>query len=167
MVDDPPAARLTRAVLEIAEEDPTAADVVALIEAHRAFSLTVTPPEDVYAMDPEAVASEELVLVGARDDGQLLGVGALREFDEQTGEVKSMHTAAAARGRGVARAILDDLLRRCRERGYSRVLLETGSMQEMAPARSLYESVGFVRRSPYGHYTDNGINLCYELTLER
>ena len=59
------------------------------------------------------------------------------------------------------------LLQRCRKRGYSRVLLETGSMEEMAPARSLYESVGFVRRPPYGHYTDNGINLCYELTLER
>ncbi|MEM7285053.1 MAG: GNAT family N-acetyltransferase [Actinomycetota bacterium] len=153
-------------MIEIGEEDPTGADVVALIEAHRAFSLTITPPEHAYAMPPEQVAGSDLVLVGARESGQLLGVGALREFDAATGEVKSMHTAAQARGRGVGRLVLEDLLARCRARGYHRVLLETGSMEEMAAARSLYESVGFERRAPYGHYTENGINLCYELSLQ-
>ena len=165
-MDDERSARLTRTMIEIAEEDPSAPDVVALIEAHRAFSLTITPAEHAYAMPPDAVAAGDLVLVGARDDGELLGGGALREFDPGTGEVKSMHTAAAARGRGIARTILDDLLARCRDRGYSRVLLETGSMDEMAPARALYENVGFVRCEPYGHYRDNGINLCYELLLD-
>lgn len=159
-------ARLTHDMIRIAEEDPTAPDVVALVEAHRAFSLQITPPEDAYAMPPEAMAAGGLLVVGARDADELLGIGALREFDQVTGEVKSMHTALAARGRGVARLVLDDLLERCRVRRYTRVLLETGSMPEMAPARSLYESVGFVRRAPYGHYTDNGINLCYELSLE-
>ena len=153
-------------MIEIVEEDPTAPEVVALIEAHREFSLSITPAEHAYAMPPEAVASGGLTMVGAREDGALLGVGALREFDASTGEVKSMHTAAAARGRGVARLVLDDLLQRCRTRGYTRALLETGSMDEMAPARALYESVGFVRRPPYGQYTDNGINLCYELMLD-
>ena len=64
----------------------SAPDVVALIEAHRAFSLTITPAEHAYAMPPDAVAAGDLVLVGARDDGELLGVGALREFDPGTGE---------------------------------------------------------------------------------
>lgn len=156
---------MTSGMIRIAEEDPTTPDVVALLEAHLAFSLEVTPPEDVYAMGPEAVAAEQLVVIGARENGALVGIGAVREIDTRTGEVKSMHTASAARGRGVARLILDDLLHRCRARGYSRVLLETGSMPEMAPARALYERAGFVRCAPYGRYTDNGINLCYELRL--
>lgn len=160
------AGRLTLVMMQVVELDPTAEDVVALVEAHRAFSLEITPPEDAYAMPPEAMAAGDLLVVGVRDEGQLLGIGALREFDPTTGEVKSMHTAAAARGRGVARLILDELLNRCRERSYTRVLLETGSMPEMAPARALYEKVGFSRRAPYGHYTDNGINLCYELALD-
>ena len=157
--------RFTLRMIEIVEEDPTAPDVVALIETHRAFALSITPAEHAYAMPPDAVAASGLVMVGAREQGVLLGVGALREFDLITGEVKSMHTAAVARGRGVGRLVLDDLLARCRSRDYRRVLLETGSMDEMAPARALYESVGFVRRPPYGEYTDNGINLCYELSL--
>ena len=81
--------RFTQHMIEIVEEDPTAPEVVALIEAHREFSLSITPAEHAYAMPPEAVASGGLTMVGAREDGALLGVGALREFDASTGEVKS------------------------------------------------------------------------------
>ena len=73
--------------------------------------------------------------------------------------------AAAARGRGVGRLIVGHLLELCRHRTYTTVLLETGSMPEMAPARALYESFGFERCAPYGSYEDNGINLCYSLAM--
>ncbi len=153
-------------MIDIGEEDPTAPDVVAILEAHQAFALATTPPEHVYAMSAETVAQAPLTLLGARDGGALLGVGAIREFDVGVGEIKSMHTAAVARGRGVGRLLLAALLDLARARNYGTVLLETGSMPEMAPARALYESVGFTRCAPFGHYGDNGINLCYSLSLE-
>ena len=153
-------------MIRIADEDPTDADVVALLEAHRAFALSITPAEHAYAMSPESVADSPLTLLGAREAGVLLGVGALRQHDVSVGEVKSMHTAAAARGRGVGRLLLGRLLELARTRGYTTVVLETGSMPEMAAARALYESVGFARCAPFGHYEENGINLCYSLSLE-
>lgn len=82
----------------------------------------------------------------------MLGVGALKRIDSSHAEVKSMHTVEAARGRGVGRAILDHLLDLARERGFSRVSLETGSMAAFAPALALYERAGFERCEPFGDY---------------
>jgi putative acetyltransferase len=74
------------------------------------------------------------------------------EADENHAEVKSMHTAEAARGRGIGRAMIDHLLSVARDRGFRRVSLETGSMTAFAPARSLYASVGFRPCGPFGEY---------------
>jgi putative acetyltransferase len=59
-------------------------------------------------------------------------------------EIKSMHTAEAARGRGIGRAMLTHLLDVARGRGFRRVSLDTGTTAAFAPARALYQSAGFV-----------------------
>ena len=51
-----------------------------------------------------------------------------------------MHTAEAARGRGVGAAIVAHLLALARERGYTQVSLETGARPAFAPARRLYRA---------------------------
>jgi putative acetyltransferase len=66
-----------------------------------------------------------------------------------------MHTAEAARGQGVGRAIVGRLLSVAAERGARRVSIETGSMAAFAPARALYASVGFVPCGPFGHYAES------------
>lgn len=63
-----------------------------------------------------------------------------------------MHTAAAFRGQGLARAMLDHLVAEARARGCTRLSLETGSMAEFAPARALYFSFGFEECKPFGDY---------------
>ena len=63
-------------------------------------------------------------------------------LDASHGELKPVHTAEAARGCGVGRAMLAHLLSVARDRGYHRVSLETGSMAAFAPARSLYAKAG-------------------------
>ena len=63
-----------------------------------------------------------------------------------------MHTAEAARGRGVARAVLAALLELAQERGIARLLLETGSGEAFAPARALYEAHGFRPCPPFAGY---------------
>jgi putative acetyltransferase len=104
-------------------------------------------------------------LVIAEDDPLRPDVGALRELDPVRGEVKSMHTAPAARRRGVGRAIVVHLLSVARVRGYERVSLETGTMDAFAPARDLYVAMGFERCAPFGDYTDNPHSICMSLTL--
>jgi putative acetyltransferase len=63
-----------------------------------------------------------------------------------------MHTAAAARRRGVAGALLEHLVGLAAHRGYERVSLETGSQEGFAAARGLYTRAGFTECGPYGSY---------------
>jgi putative acetyltransferase len=64
-----------------------------------------------------------------------------------------MHTAEAARGQGIGRALVDHLVGVARARGYERVSLETGAGPAFAPARRLYASAGFEPCGPFGGYT--------------
>lgn len=87
-----------------------------------------------------------------REDGELRGIAALKQIDERHAELTSMHTAHEARGRGIARALLEHLIAVARSRGYHRVSLETGSMAAFAPARALYAATGFTVCAPFADY---------------
>ena len=138
--------------LEIGPEDPRSPDVVALLERHLGFAHEHSPPEDVHALDVERLTGPGITFVGAREDGVLLGVGAVKRLDAGHAELKSMHTAAEARGRGVGRALLAHLVALAAAQGYRRVSLETGSMEAFAPARALYAAAGFTTCPPFGDY---------------
>ncbi len=137
---------------KIAVDDPLSHDVRELLERHLAFAQAATPPEDVHALDVDALADRSVTFFSFRRHGKLLGVAALKHLDEGHAEIKSMHTAEAARGRGVARALVDHLLRVACERGYRRVSLETGAGPAFAPARALYASAGFTPCGPFAEY---------------
>ena len=93
-------------------------------------------------------------------------MGALKRLDVHHAELKSMHTSAAARRQGVARAMLDHLLDLARRDGYRQISLETGSMEAFAPARTLYASVGFTVCPPFGSYWDSPHSTCMTLALD-
>jgi putative acetyltransferase len=151
--------------LEIATDSPLNADVRALLEAHLTFAHTETPAGHVHALDPDALLDPAVTFFSAREDGVLLGIGALKALDDAHGELKSMHTRDVARQRGVGRAMVRHLLAVAADRGYRRVSLETGAMDVFAPARALYASVGFRRCEPFGEYTVNPYSVCMTLEL--
>ena len=143
-----------RAVAEgkIAIDDPRAPDVRRLLEAHLAFARGQTPPEDAHAMDVDELLDPSVTFFSLRRDGAMLAVAALKRLDAEHAEVKSMHTVAAARGRGIGRRMLEQLIAVARAEGYQRLSLETGSMAAFAPARALYARAGFEPCAPFGHY---------------
>ena len=149
----------------IAIDDPRAADVRALLEQHLSFAHEHSPPEDVHALDLAGLLDPAITFYSARRDGELLGVGALKQLDVEHGELKSMHTAAAARGNGVGRAMLDHLLREARARRYRRVSLETGTMDAFSAARWLYERAGFTPCPPFANYFESPNSVCMTLEL--
>lgn len=151
--------------LVIAADDPRRDDVRALLEAHLAFAYEVTPAEGVFALDVEGLLDPSVTFVSARDDGTLLGVGALKEIDTHHAELKSMHTVIAARRRGVGRAIVRHLLALAVERNYERVSLETGTEDEFAPARALYAELGFTSCERFGQYVNSPTSACMTITL--
>lgn len=149
----------------IATEDPRTSDVMELLEAHLTFARATSPPEDVHALDVDGLAADDVTFFAMREQGKLLGVGALRELEPTHGEIKSMHTAQIARGNGVGRSILNHLLDTARARGYTRVSLETGTMEEFAAARSLYEKAGFEECPPFADYFVSRNSVCMTLEL--
>jgi putative acetyltransferase len=152
--------------LSIKADDPRRADVVELLETHLNLMRSASPPEDVHALDVDGLTRPDISFYSVRDGNLLLGVGALRELEPTHGELKSMHTAYVARGRGIGRMMAIHLLDVSRERGYARVSLETGTMDEFAPARALYRSLGFEVCPPFGSYFESPNSVCMTLEFE-
>jgi putative acetyltransferase len=153
------------ATVEIDVDDPNAEDVRDLLRQHLEFARANTPPEDIHALDVDELTGPAVTLYSYRRDGVLLAVGALKQLDGRHAELKSMHTAAAARGCGIGRAMVEHLIGVARDHGFSRLSLETGSQQAFAPARSLYAQAGFTPCGPFGDYPPDRGNTFMTLAL--
>ena len=151
----------------ISTDDPRADDVRELLERHLAYANAHTVPDEVYALDVDELLDPAVSFFSYRVDGELLGVAALKRIDAAHAEIKSMHTAEAARGRGIGRALVDHLVGIARERGYRQVSLETGAGPAFAPARSLYAGAGFTPCGPFADYTPSANSAYMTLSLNR
>jgi putative acetyltransferase len=149
----------------ISADDPRAADVRALLQSHLKFARSSSSPEDVHALDLDGLLDPAVTFFSFRRDGELLAVGALKLLNGSHAELKSMHTAMAARRQGIARAMLDHLVDLARERGVTRVSLETGSTAAFAPARALYGRAGFTETAPFGDYQPSAYSTFMTMEL--
>lgn len=105
----------------------------------------------------------------ARWNGAAAGCGGVALFGDYA-EVKRMYTRPAARGRGLAKALLRRIEEEARAAGKAVLRLETGTHQP--EAIGLYEGLGFRRRGPFGSYAAMPAHhietsLFYEKTLGR
>ena len=149
----------------IAPDDPRADDVSALLAAHHAFANANTPPEHIHALDVSGLLDPAISFFTFRVDGEALAIGALKRLDADHAELKSMHTAAAARGRGIGRAMVEHLVGVARAAGFRRVSLETGTSPAFEPAHALYASAGFVPCEPFAGYSPSPSNTFMTLSL--
>jgi putative acetyltransferase len=149
----------------IATDDPRADDVRDLLGRHLAHARATTLAHEVYALDVDALADPSVTFFSFRARGELLGVAALKQLSADHAEIKSMHTAEAARGQGIGRRLVEHLLTVARERGYARVSLETGAGPAFAPARDLYARAGFTPCPPFGDYRPSPNSTCMTLAL--
>jgi putative acetyltransferase len=152
--------------LLIAIDDPQADDVRALLATHLAFAHEVTPTRGVHALDSEALLDPSITFFSARIEGELRGIGALKQLDDAHAELKSMHTAESAREQGVGRAMVEHLLSVALDRRCRRVSLETGTMDAFAPARRLYEQLGFEPCEPFREYRGSTTSACMTIVLD-
>ncbi|HRE20088.1 MAG TPA: GNAT family N-acetyltransferase [Rhabdaerophilum sp.] len=131
------------------------ARVIALIRHHFERNRAVTPSGSAHVLDISALQRPEIAFFALWDGNDLLGIGALRDFGDGTGEIKSMRTADHALRRGVAAEMLGHLMGHARAIGLNRLYLETGSFEYFAPARALYARHGFVACSPFAGYRND------------
>lgn len=147
-------------------DDPTLPDVRALLQDHLLDMMATSPAESVHTLDLAALCAPEVTFWTAREDGELLACGALKRLRAGQGEIKSMRTHLAARGRGIAARLLQHITAEARERGYHSLVLETGSVDFFAPARRLYLRQGFTERGPFADYVLDPYSVFMELTLD-
>lgn len=131
--------------------DPTAPGPAARLAESHALMQTLFASEDNYHLDTAALCAPDIRFFAAFDGETCLGTGALL-LREGYGEVKSMFVAEAARGRGVADAILRRIETEARAQGLASLRLETG--KGLDAAYRLYARHGFTRCGPFGSYPD-------------
>lgn len=113
---------------------------------------------------PPPSAADMLAFFVAYDvDGTAVGCGGLRGLDAATGEIKRMYVAPGARGTGTAARVLRALEEWARERGWTRLRLETGDRQPAAVR--FYMRSGYVRIPNFGAYEGFADSLCFERRL--
>jgi WS/DGAT/MGAT family acyltransferase len=118
---------------------------------------------DATPVDPAEFAAPDGTFVVARLDGTAIGCAGLRRHGEGVVEVKRMFVRVEHRRRGHGRRMLDALEGWARERGYRRVVLETGLAQPEAIA--LYEDAGYRRTDGFGHYKDSQLSRSFAKDL--
>ncbi len=151
--------------VEIAVETPLQDDVRALVAELNAALLELTPPEHCYHLTVEQMAGTDTTVFIARDAGLAVGCGALKQIEPRHGEIKSMRTSSAARGRGVGTRLLQHVVDESRQRGYRQLELETGTQEFFDPARRLYAKFGFVPCPPFGNYREDPNSAFFVLAL--
>jgi putative acetyltransferase len=142
------------------------ARVVALLEQHVARARAETAPGSAHALDLSGLRAPDVSFWSAWEGEELVGVGALKRLSAEHGEIKSMYTAEAARGRGVGSALVRHIVRQARERGMRRLSLETGSWPYFLPARALYARHGFVECGPFGDYREDPNSVFMTMRLQ-
>ena len=92
-----------------------------------------------------------------------VSIGAYKEYDSETIEIKRMFTFPEQRGKGIAKTILTELENWAREENYSIAILETGV--ELKVAISLYQKMGYQLIENYGQYSGVENSICMKKHL--
>ncbi len=93
-------------------------------------------------------------------DNKPVGCGAMKEYDNDTIEIKRMFVPIEMRGKGIAVEILNNLEKWAKEMNYSKCVLETGD--KMPEAIRLYEKSNYKIIPNYGQYENIESSICFK-----
>ena len=108
------------------------------------------PPEQRHGLSLDEISKPGVRFFLARSNGAAVGCGGVA-FLADFAEVKRMSVREAARGRGVAQALLARIEREARDTGFAMLKLETGVRQ--TAALRFYARAGFRPCAAFGDYT--------------
>ncbi len=153
---------MTITISEITAPDPRVEQV---LQRHHAQMRAQSPEESCHVMTGSELRNSGARLFAAIETDIVLGIGALKPLGAGQVELKSMHTIAEARGKGVGKLILSHLLSISQHLDATDLLLETGSDDNFVAARKLYESFGFDYSPPFGDYVEDPLSVFMHKSL--
>lgn len=95
----------------------------------------------------ETIYGDQAIFLCAIAEAEIIGTGAIRGLDNRECEMARMFVASGYRGRGIGRAIADELIKFALNAGYDQVRLSSNNALEAS--HRLYESMGFKSTSPW------------------
>jgi len=99
------------------------------------------------ALFPSGYSPPDGLVLVAYEGGEPAGVVALRRLEGSTCEMKRLYVRVEHRGRGIGRALSEEVIRRAAGLGYAKMRLDT--LPTMDPAIELYRDLGFREIPPY------------------
>ena len=154
-----------RTTYDIQVDDLASDETRELLALHLSGMHAASPPGTVFALDLSGLRVHEVTVWGARTQGRLAAVGALKMLPDGSAEVKSMRTHPDFLRQGAGRAILETIIATARERGVSRLSLETGSGPAFEAAIAMYRRRGFRNGEPFSDYMSSAFNQFLHLDL--
>jgi putative acetyltransferase len=138
-----------------------------LLAHHFTSARAETAAGSAHALDLSGLKAGDVRFWSAWEEEAVIAIGALKRLSDSHGEIKSMHTDAAYRRKGVGSAMLGHIIAEARKMELFRLSLETGSWAYFAPARNLYSRNGFVECPPFGSYLADSNSVFMTLELKR
>jgi ribosomal protein S18 acetylase RimI-like enzyme len=107
--------------------------VQAYVEAHLDEFTSIRPPDGIIYIIETAT--------------KVVGMGALRALGNGVGEIKRMYIRPRDRGQGLGKKLLQKLIGKAREFGYTTLRLDTADF--MTVAQHIYRAAGFTEIDEY------------------
>lgn len=147
--------------------DPHGAAAQALLAQSDALMATLYPDSGRHADKPCALAQPDVLFLGLWLSEWLAACAAVRRVQDERdsyGEIQRVFVRREFRRRGLCRTLMQHLEDQLRRHGISVARLEAGVHQPEALA--LYDSLGYVRRGPYGHHGPHPLSVFMEKRLD-
>jgi len=151
--------------MKIVEDDLSGSEIQTLLGVHYTDATIQNPDGHSHVLYVTELKDPSITFWSAWDKNEIMGCGALRELSKTEGEIKSMHTHAEYRRKGVSSALLTHIIQCGKSRGYKCISLETHPVPGYAAARALYESFGFTYCGPFSNYEDDPNSVFMTLEL--
>jgi putative acetyltransferase len=116
---------------------------------------------DVY--DPHNLIEELDTIVIAYQDGEPVGCGCFKHFNDDAAEIKRMFVRKSCRGKGISGLILAELEAWAKEKRFIVAVLETG--ERNLEALGLYRKAGYSPMPNYGPYVNLKSSFCFRKRL--
>lgn len=150
---------MTNVIKRTSEEDADFLSLVKLLD----IELAERDGDDhaFYAQFNKPVGLSGVIV--AYRDGEPVGCGAFKKYDENSVEIKRMYVRPDRRGMRIAAEVLTDLESWANELGFKEYILETGFKQPEAIA--LYKRSGYDVIPNYGQYENVENSVCMKKSI--
>ena len=136
-----------------------------LLTKHFIELRSVSPPGSTHVLDIPGLKDPTIRFWSFWDVGNLVGCGALKLFDKDHGEFKSIRVVDKFRKNGMGEKIISHLIDQAKQIGIKKISIETGSGEFFIPARKLFKKFGFKECKPFAHYKEDPNSCYYSLNI--